>query len=249
MTQYHYLAWPDGGVPASTASFLQFLQTIHSHQNFSRHNEPVIFHCSAGCGRTGTGILTSSMLQMADNEKHLDFLAQLCHMRKQRVDTVEEIDQYVFAHRVLAEFVSPNKNGFKQVPDKTYEIPNAKLNAYVEEMKLSNGLKTQFEGVPLGQTSNWTVGKLPANASKNRYSTSAAYDQSRVELKTDDAKNAQTDYINACYIHGYKTPMRYIACQAPIPSTVNDMWRLIWQSNSSMIIMLTKLVDGGKVND
>lgn len=248
VTHYHYIGWPDGGIPASPAAFLSFLEKIHTNANYNNHDTPIVVHCSGGCGRTGTTILTDSMLEMSQNEQYVDILAQFCLLRKMRVDTVEEFEQYVFVHEVLAESVRQKRSDLKKVEDRSQPVLLSEFQRYMESKKANGELKEQFDSVPLGQTAKWEIGKLPENADKNRYSTSAAYDHSRVKLEIDDpSDDTQTDYINACWIHSYNTPQRYIAMQAPIPNTINDVWRLLWQTNASTIVILTKLVDGGKV--
>ncbi|ELU00610.1 hypothetical protein CAPTEDRAFT_41440, partial [Capitella teleta] len=57
-----------------------------------------------------------------------------------------------------------------------------------------------------------------------------------------------SDYINASYISGYNNVEKhYIATQGPKASTVVDFWRLLWQEKVNRIVMVTQLVEGGKV--
>jgi len=53
------------------------------------------------------------------------------------------------------------------------------------------------------------------------------------------------DYINANFINIQNK--NYIACQAPLPWTIIDFWKMIWEQKSKIIIMLTKIVEGGRV--
>jgi len=50
-----------------------------------------------------------------------------------------------------------------------------------------------------------------------------------------------SDYINANFIE----ERSYISCQAPLPSTVNDFWRMVWETNSTLLIMLTREAERG----
>ncbi|XP_069594643.1 receptor-type tyrosine-protein phosphatase beta-like isoform X1 [Ranitomeya imitator] len=83
------------------------------------------------------------------------------------------------------------------------------------------------------------------NREKNRYTNVLPYDVSRVVLSS--VGNPTEDYINANYIPGYNSTKEYIAAQGPLPRTVNDFWRMIWEKNVRAVIMLTKCVELGKV--
>ena len=49
--------------------------------------------------------------------------------------------------------------------------------------------------------------------------------------------------------HYYALPMlcSFTCTPAPLPNTVIDFWRLVWQEKCPSIVMLTNLVEGGKV--
>ncbi|XP_073514296.1 receptor-type tyrosine-protein phosphatase beta-like isoform X2 [Phyllobates terribilis] len=83
------------------------------------------------------------------------------------------------------------------------------------------------------------------NREKNRYTNVLPYDVSRVVLSSHE--DPTEDYINANYIPGYNSPKEFIAAQGPLPRTVNDFWRMIWEKDVKAVIMLTKCVELGKV--
>ena len=57
-----------------------------------------------------------------------------------------------------------------------------------------------------------------------------------------------SNYINANFIHGYHKEKAYIATQAPLVNTFHDFWRMVWESNSRVVVMLTGLIEKGKVS-
>ncbi|CAM1294425.1 PTPRB (predicted) [Pycnogonum litorale] len=87
--------------------------------------------------------------------------------------------------------------------------------------------------------------KLEENRRKNRWINILPYDCSRVKL-LPIADEAGSDYINASYIPGYHSPREYIATQGPLQNTVDDFWRLVWEQDVSVIVMVTQCVERGK---
>ncbi|KAF0877149.1 PTPRV phosphatase, partial [Crocuta crocuta] len=86
----------------------------------------------------------------------------------------------------------------------------------------------------------------PANASKNRYPHVLPYDHSRVRL-TQLEGEPHSDYINANFIPGYTHPQEFIATQGPLKKTLEDFWRLVWEQQVQIIVMLTVGMENGRV--
>ncbi|GLH13679.1 Tyrosine-protein phosphatase 69D, partial [Gryllus bimaculatus] len=104
-------------------------------------------------------------------------------------------------------------------------------------------LEEEFEMVPQVTPKS---DELPEGAeTKNRYSNVIPLPETRVQLSLVEGEQL-SDYINANYVKGPKNENKfYIACQAPLPSTVTDFWRMIWEQQSKVILMLTDLVENG----
>ncbi|KIW48737.1 uncharacterized protein PV06_01302 [Exophiala oligosperma] len=81
--------------------------------------------------------------------------------------------------------------------------------------------------------------------SKNRYNNIFPYDHTRVRLQ--DVPNDSCDYINASHVKAEYSNRHYIATQAPIPATFNDFWRVVWEQDVRVIVMLTAEAEGGQV--
>lgn len=91
-----------------------------------------------------------------------------------------------------------------------------------------------------------TEAKKNENLNKNRYRDISPYDCTRVVLLNADSG----DYINANYVNMEIPPTgtvnRYIATQGPLPTTVNDFWRMVQQESSHLVVMLTTVKEGGR---
>ena len=78
---------------------------------------------------------------------------------------------------------------------------------------------------------------------KNRYNNIWPYEHTRVKLKA----MSEDDYFNASFIQMPGSTQRYVATQGPLPTTFQDFWSVIWDQDVSVIVMLTKEEEGGRV--
>ncbi|XP_078121024.1 receptor-type tyrosine-protein phosphatase mu isoform X6 [Sander vitreus] len=124
----------------------------------------------------------------------------------------------------------------------------ADLLQHITQMKCAEGygFKEEYESFFEGQSAPWDSAKKDENRMKNRYGNIIAYDHSRVRLQALEGEQS-SDYINANYVDGYHRPNHYIATQGPMQETVFDFWRMVWQENTAAIIMVTNLVEVGRV--
>ncbi len=129
MIQFHFTSWPDHGVPQYATAMLSLLRRVRSHYGNSCPEEgPMLVHCSAGVGRTGTFIVIDTMLQrLMHEEEMVDIYGHVSLLRTQRNYMIQtEVpaiacmrayvqgigltfppsplqDQYFFVHEAVAE--------------------------------------------------------------------------------------------------------------------------------------------------
>lgn len=97
----------------------------------------------------------------------------------------------------------------------------------------------------VGRDQACTAADLPCNRPKNRFTNILPYDHSRFKLQPVDDEEG-SDYINANYVPGHNSPREFIVTQGPLHSTRDDFWRMVWESNSRAIVMLTRCIEKGR---
>ncbi|XP_025023427.1 receptor-type tyrosine-protein phosphatase H [Python bivittatus] len=104
---YHYTSWPDHGVPQTTDTILHFRDLVREHLDKMKDNGPVLVHCSAGVGRTGTFISLDSLLCQAQDQGEIGVFSFVEKLRMNRPLMIQNEDQYVFLHQCLLDGIQP----------------------------------------------------------------------------------------------------------------------------------------------
>ncbi|XP_075137118.1 receptor-type tyrosine-protein phosphatase S isoform X7 [Leptodactylus fuscus] len=239
--QFQFTAWPDHGVPEYPTPFLAFLRRVKTCN--PPDAGPIVVHCSAGVGRTGCFIVIDAMLERIKHEKTVDIYGHVTLMRSQRNYMVQTEDQYSFIHDALFEAVAC---GNTEVPARNLYTYIQKL-AQIETGEHVTGMELEFKRLANSKahTSRFISANLPCNKFKNRLVNIMPYETTRVCLQPIRGVEG-SDYINASFIDGYRQQKAYIATQGPLAETTEDFWRMLWENNSTIVVMLTKLREMGR---
>ncbi|XP_062411095.1 tyrosine-protein phosphatase non-receptor type 13 isoform X9 [Sardina pilchardus] len=97
VTHLNYTGWPDHGTPTQPEQLLTFISYMrHIHQS-----GPIITHCSAGIGRSGTLICIDVVLGLISKDADFDISDVVRTMRLQRQGMVQTEEQYIFCYQVI----------------------------------------------------------------------------------------------------------------------------------------------------
>eukprot|EP00013_Stygamoeba_regulata_P020243 CAMPEP_0177653084 /NCGR_PEP_ID=MMETSP0447-20121125/13520_1 /TAXON_ID=0 /ORGANISM="Stygamoeba regulata, Strain BSH-02190019" /LENGTH=366 /DNA_ID=CAMNT_0019156463 /DNA_START=330 /DNA_END=1426 /DNA_ORIENTATION=- len=114
VVHFQYKEWPDHGLPSNTSHFRKLLHLVD--QSNSPTTGPIIVHCSAGIGRTGTFCTVHSTLlrlrRLFDAGASLDergikdsvdIMGTVLRLRGERVGMVQTKEQYIFCYMAVLE--------------------------------------------------------------------------------------------------------------------------------------------------
>ncbi|XP_067310150.1 receptor-type tyrosine-protein phosphatase F isoform X6 [Pseudorasbora parva] len=239
--QFQFMAWPDHGVPEYPTPILAFLRRVKACN--PPDAGPMVVHCSAGVGRTGCFIVIDAMLERMKHEKTVDIYGHVTCMRAQRNYMVQTEDQYIFIHEALLEAATCGNT----------EVPARNLYAHIQKLtqppsgETVTAMELEFKRLANSKahTSRFISANLPCNKFKNRLVNIMPFESTRVCLQPIRGVEG-SDYINASCIDGYRQQKAYIATQGPLAETTEDFWRMLWEHNSTIVVMLTKLREMGR---
>ncbi|XP_053386937.1 uncharacterized protein LOC123541961 [Mercenaria mercenaria] len=239
IVQVHFTAWPDKGVPDDVTSLIEFRQKVISTK--TDLEGPILVHCSAGIGRTGTYIALDSLTEEGEAEGEVDIYAFVRNMREQRVNMVQTAEQYQYLHNALVHTLTFDSKA----------VEASKFDKYITS-HTDDHLGEKFEKLQASveQRSDDEVDAVKRNQAlrnKNRVGADIPGDRNRPKLYLE-RKLGSSDYINAVYINSYTTINRYLVAQTPLPDTVVDFLTLLVQEKVSCIVsMETDSVDDKKI--
>ncbi|XP_061297410.1 receptor-type tyrosine-protein phosphatase T isoform X10 [Pezoporus flaviventris] len=235
--QFHFTSWPDHGVPCYATGLLGFVRQV----KFLNPPEagPVVVHCSAGAGRTGCFIAIDIMLDMAENEGVVDIFNCVRELRSQRVNLVQTEEQYVFVHDAILEACLCGNTAIPVCEFRSIYYNISRLDPQTNSSQIKDEFQTLNIVTPRVRPEDCSIGLLPRNHDKNRCMDVLPLDRCLPFLISVDGESS--NYINAALMDSHKQPAAFIVTQHPLPNTVADFWRLVFDYNCSSVVMLNEM--------
>ncbi|XP_062905729.1 receptor-type tyrosine-protein phosphatase alpha-like isoform X2 [Mobula hypostoma] len=235
--QFQYLQWPDHGTPRNPIGIYRLLKAV---SQIDHHTGPLIIHCSAGVGRTGTFIAIDYLLKMAEEESKVDVFQCVDRLRGKRPGMVQTLEQYRFIYFVLLEA--------QLFGDTAIPVPQFQecLGTLIEKSgRPGASCKREFETLQtysqLFSSHRHTEALQMCNITKNRCSKILPAEHVRPSLLSVKNPNGSAGYINAVFAERHGLRDRFILTQLPLSHTLADFWALVYDQNSTSIVNLNCL--------
>lgn len=257
---FHYLQWKDFNAPEHAPGMLRFVKRVNEEHDRCKKDKssstqapkangtggikpdepstssecegpPILIHCSAGVGRSGTLIAIDGLIQQLREEDKVTIYKMVCDLRHSRNYLVQSVKQYMFVYRAImemAQFGDTEIEASEIKPTWTTLAENAGKKLELEFARLANMVDDRKA---------LSVGTNDENRSKNQSDTVIPFDRNRVIL-TPDGQRPHSTYINASFIEGYHNDESFIITQDPMPSTVEDFWRMVTEHNICTMVQL-----------
>ncbi|XP_071498490.1 receptor-type tyrosine-protein phosphatase S-like [Diadema antillarum] len=244
--QFHFLAWENLKSPEHPTTLLTFTRAVkQAHQKYEggpSGSAPILVHCSAGVGRTGTFITLYCMLDQLQEEGRVNIFDFIKQMREDRPKMVQTVDQYIFLHTALVEaYLSGNT----EIPVREYrdhlmwlhqrDALTNKLNIELEFERLikliqksSNHDQQNLRSAMEDCNSDVLPGAVCCSEVEGNSLETMWY----VEIK---------DCIKATFLNTFMRKDAFVATQTPLPYTRGDIWRFIYDWKCPVIIMLNQM--------
>ncbi|CAF0736152.1 unnamed protein product [Didymodactylos carnosus] len=239
--QFHYTDWPDHGVPVFVLPALSF---IRKSSQANPEGAPIVVHCSAGVGRTGTYIVIDTMLKTLKEQRSINIPSFLKQIRQQRNFLVQTEEQFIFIYDVLVEAINEynfSSNGLNDIELNEYNFDySIQMLDYFDNDSNLTRLDKQFNCIVNSKIKDYDLlaGRAEINLLKNRTQAILPVNPTRVILTKKTNMSNGDEYINATFLNGCYRPDEYIITQHPLVNTIMDFWQMIWDTNSSLIVSL-----------
>lgn len=238
--QYHYTNWPDHGTPDHPLPVISFVKKSSAAN--PPDSGPIVVHCSAGVGRTGTYIVLDAMLKQIKCRGEVNIFGFLKHIRAQRNFLVQTEEQYIFIHDALLEAIESGET----------DIPREQFSRYIEVLQNPDSrteaetawkpLIEQFQQVIKFKPRDFNLvsANKPVNQKKNRCAVLVPIESSRVHLTPRPGEDG-SDYVNASWLPGFHSLREFIITQHPLVR--EEFWKMCWDHACQLIVTLS-VVDG-----
>eukprot|EP00105_Crassostrea_gigas_P003951 XP_011416993.1 PREDICTED: receptor-type tyrosine-protein phosphatase alpha isoform X2 [Crassostrea gigas] len=233
LCHFQFTRWTDRAIPYPS-ELVQFYRTVRRAHD-SQPKSTLLVHCSDGGGRTGIFIALDKLHRAGRRNGKVNVAKCLTEMCEQRMNIVENVEQYILLYHTLRESFQQHANLIRK--------ENLR-RAFAEEMAKpirQNNIWKEFCELmsvkPIYEDSIKSTGH--ANIGLNLLPSVLPVDEFRVVLSSDN----QCDYYNAVIFSTITDYRGLIAAQYPGDSTAGSLVRLLMEQRSPVVVTIHPLIE------
>ncbi|XP_071851434.1 uncharacterized protein [Apostichopus japonicus] len=213
--QFHFISWPDMGTPKQPTPLITFAQHV-KQMHGTEETTPMVVHCSAGVGRTGTFIALYSLLDVIFTEEYLNVFNFVETLRESRINMVQTWKQYVYLYKCLVEAYLTNQTVTTK-QKMTHLAEDLNQEAPKKEYELLQVLEKE-DMVYIDYLKKQANGRRPFSISETSYNL--------------------TFCLDGTLLKSYKKKDAYVATNYPQNGEVAGFWKLIYTWKCPLIVSL-----------
>ncbi|XP_061185070.1 receptor-type tyrosine-protein phosphatase epsilon-like [Saccostrea echinata] len=239
VVQFHYTRWPDHGTPSPLD--LVVFHRQYRHKIKPSHN-PILVHCSAGIGRTGTFIALDVLSRCGEKKGKINVVEYVKAMRKDRMTMIQNADQYAFLYHALYEFF---RRKWKFIGKDDF----VQLYRDMEKQETRKRCTDEFNELtslrPNYSDDNFETGKKYQNLNV----TKSVLPVEQYLMYLTSNIHGREPYYNAVSASSFSRAEEFISAQLPVTDAAVDLVRLLIDQESSFLISLNPLADVEELKD
>ena len=233
---FHFTQWPDHGVP-DQIKLVSFYRRVKRAK--ATLNGPLVVHCSDGAGRTGTFIALDALYEHGQKTGYVDIMEYVQMMRKDRMNMIQTKDQYTALYEALLEALTVSNTAIDKEQfcahldsHQNKPMPKNQTLLWLEFQKLKN-MKPRYPDKFFREAMS------RVNIIKNAFQNILPHESYRPSLMSHE--KSRNDYINAVIIPECVGKRNIIVTQYPLHNTVVDFWTMVYDTNSTVVVVLELL--------
>uniref|UniRef100_A0A8W8P2I2 protein-tyrosine-phosphatase n=1 Tax=Magallana gigas TaxID=29159 RepID=A0A8W8P2I2_MAGGI len=232
VNQYHYTAWPDHGIPEPLCLLL-FNNHVTRTKNATQ-KIPVLVHCSAGIGRTGTYIAIDALYEECKQKKRINIAEYVEKMREKRMNMVQTYEQYKAIFLTLHEAI--------KAPVAVYDTTE-----FLSKLKTTH--KDKPTNVSLLRKDFKRLVSICPKYTEKDYKMAAQHKDISSTIKPHDKYvlfltsyvPKRGTYINAISLPSFTNPTAFIVTHYQTTDNAVDFLRLITDHDSKIVVSMEPL--------
>lgn len=232
---FDFCSWPDHGVLDDPIPLLDMRVKVREY-NSDTPASPLLVHCGTGVGRTGAYIAIDSLLEQYDREGRISVSALVRRMRKDRIQMVRTVKQYIFIYDAIFEAKHAGRTRAGLDLKEKYHLLTMK-NPNTKHSYLRDQFDCLCRFTRKLHSANCSAALAKTNLEKNRFTDVIPTDKYRATLRTPGGVG-RTDYINALLLDSHRRKDHFIVTQTPLHTTVIDFWKLVYDYDIHTIVMM-----------